>query len=156
MTGDDAVVLAVLVLILGAAAGAADILLTPSQQQVQNLADAIQFAEGYSVPGSIPNTLNNPGDLTVDITGTGIGSVNGFVQYSSYTDGRAALEQQAADMLTGPPMSSIYNPAMTIAQVAAEYTKTEVSAWASNVASFLGVSVNTPIGQIPSTPIASA
>jgi len=134
-------------LVVFAAGGAGVFLLSDLEKRVQLLSDGIEWAEGFGVAGARPTVANNPGALTVDITGTGIGfDSGGLVMYASYADGREALETQVRWMLTG--QSSRFNPGMTIAQVAATYTD-NASAWARNVAAFIGVSPDTVISQIP-------
>ena len=112
---------------------------------VRRIADAIAYAEGFYVSGSRPQRNNNPGDLTRDITGTAIGNDGIYMVYGNAGDGWDALYQQVRLMFGG---SSIYNSAMSIAEMASHYTSTEQSAWAANVASRLGVSVDTPLSQI--------
>lgn len=115
--------------------------------RVKKLSDAIQNAEGYNVPGSRPQRNNNPGNLELDITGTGIGKDGPYIVYKSYEDGRAALEHQVLKMFNGT--SRIYEPRMTIAAMAQHYTGTQQQAWASNVAKFLGVDVTCQLNEVP-------
>jgi hypothetical protein len=111
------------------------------------LAQAIANAEGFNQAGSLAQTNNNPGDLTVDITGTGTGTdANGFVIYGSADDGWNALYTQVQEMLSGT--SGIYSPTMTIAQVGQSYANGD-SNWASNVAAYMGVATSTPLNQLP-------
>jgi hypothetical protein len=113
---------------------------------VKRLAAAIVNAEGANVTGSLPNLYNNPGDLTQDTTGKGIGiGSQGLIQYASYNDGLEALYTQVQKMFDGT--SAYYSSDMTIAQVAQQYA-TDWQNWANNVANYLGVSINTPISQI--------
>jgi hypothetical protein len=121
-------------------------LATGATAAYQRLAQAIASAEGFYVAGSRPQRNNNPGDLTVDITGAGIGWDGPFVIYASAADGWAALDQQTEEMLSNT--SGIYNNAMTISQVASKYTTTNQAGWAATVAGQLGVGVDTPLSQI--------
>lgn len=134
---------------LGGGVGAVEVIaLSDLEKRVQKLADGIERAEGYGVPGARPTVNNNPGDLRLDTIGRSIGVDNaGFQIYASYEDGRQALEKQARLMLNNG--SRIYNEDMTIREVASHYTTTERDAWAFNVASSIGVSPDTPINQIP-------
>jgi hypothetical protein len=113
---------------------------------VKKIATAIARAEGFYVPGSVPARLHNPGDLTLDITGKGVGKNGMYVVYASDADGWEALEKQVRMMLDGS--SRIYNPSMTIAQMAARYTSTEVDSWAMNVARSLGATTQTQLRDI--------
>jgi hypothetical protein len=112
---------------------------------ISRIADAIAFAEGYFVPGSRPARNNNPGDLERDITGKGIGFDGPYVIYATAQDGLAALEHQVRLMFKG---SHIYNPGMSIAEIAKHYTFTDSQNWAKNVAERLGVGVETTLTEI--------
>lgn len=118
--------------------GVSDALLT-------QIATAFATAEGYYVSGSRAQRNNNPGDITKDITGTGIGFDGPFVIYATPDDGFAALKHQISLMFGG---STIYTPDMSIIQIAGHYTTTEVDSWADTVAETLGVSVNTTLNQL--------
>jgi hypothetical protein len=112
---------------------------------ISRLADAIAFAEGYFAAGSRPQRNNNPGDLERDLTGKAIGHDGPYMVYATPEDGMDALEYQVRLMFKG---SRIYNPSMTIAEVAQHYTTTQQSSWALNVAARLGVSTGTRIEDI--------
>lgn len=121
---------------------------------VQSIADklayAIAFAEGFFTAGSRPQRNHNPGDLETDITGAGVGFDGPYVIYGSDSDGWAALTQQANLMFGG---SHVYNPSMTISQVAFHYADGTddpqgAADWASNVASKLGVTVDTTLSEL--------
>lgn len=117
---------------------------------IRKLARAIANAEGFNVPNSRPARNHNPGNLTKDITATGIGMDPGpgvsYVIYKTDADGWDALEKQVRLMFAGG--SHFYFPSMTIAQMAEKYTGTQQSAWARNVAVALGVSVDTRLDQL--------
>jgi hypothetical protein len=112
---------------------------------VSKLADAIAFAEGYFEAGSRPRRNNNPGDLERDVTGKGIGRDGPYVIYANPEDGMEALEHQVRLMFKG---SHIYNPSMTIEEIAHYYTATDSQAWAINVSSRLGVPPGTRLAQL--------
>jgi hypothetical protein len=109
-----------------------------SETVICKIADAIAFAEGYNVPDSRPRRNNNPGDLEQDVTGKAIGYDGPYVVYASPQDGLDALKHQVRLMFKG---SHIYQPSMTIGEVACHYTTTDPEAWARNVAGHLGVSI---------------
>jgi hypothetical protein len=124
----------VLVLLAGIAAWWASqqgvMMLMSSEPVVNRLADAIATAEGYWSPSSLPNRLNNPGDLK-DSSGN-------LIHFDTPEDGWAALRKQVRMMLTGT--SKIYRPDMTIRQVAQLYTGGDnAEGWAQTVASQFGV-----------------
>ena len=105
---------------------------------------AIAQAEGFNVPGSIPQTANNPGDLEVGDIGFGtLGQ--GITKFGSLDDGWTALANQINIIVSG--QSSYYSPNATLAQVGATYSGGDPN-WANNVASVLGVSVNTPFASL--------
>jgi len=109
------------------------------------LANAIAKAEGFFVPGALPNRTNNPGDLMVGSVGNGTQA--GKTVFSSAADGWQALYNQVELMLTG--QSQYYDPSMTISQVAKLYTGADnAAAWASTVASELSVTPDTTLAQL--------
>ncbi len=111
-----------------------------SDTVVDRIARAIARAEGYFVPGSLPNRLNNPGSLKDPNTGK-------LRAFPTIEEGWAALKHQVARMLEGT--SAFYKPSMTIAQIAAIYTGGDKpDAWARIVASELGVSPDTPLKDV--------
>lgn len=121
-----------------------------SDEIIRRIADGIEIAEGYRDKGSKPNKpqrLNNPGDLTLDITGTAIGKEGAILKYATYADGRAALEAQVRKFFKG---SVLYSPSMTLLEVARKYTATasEQGAWAATVARQFGVSVTTRLEEL--------
>lgn len=131
----------------GASRGAEDSPITSTR--TVRLARAIAKAEGFYQFGSVPQRLNNPGDLTVDTTGTATGKGgpgNAYVVYRTIQDGWEALYKQVDAMFSGA--SRYYKPDMTIGEMAARYTATDRDAWAANVAAELGVSVNTKLNQL--------
>lgn len=109
-------------------------------------ATAIAYAEGFYVNGSRPQRNNNPGDLTVDTIGRGIGKDGPFIRYATVDDGWDALRKQVQMILTNT--SSIYNSDMTIQDVANKYTATNQATWALNVANKLGVSPDTKVSTL--------
>src|SRR5262245_60907331 len=112
---------------------------------VKALAEAIAFAEGFYRAGRRPARNHNPGDLTKDLTGRAVGWGGPFVVYKSDEDGWEALRWQVRLMFGG---SQIYNPNMSISQVATFYTATDQMAWAANVAQKLGVTIDTKLSEL--------
>lgn len=117
---------------------------------VEKIAVAIARAEGFYVTGSIPQRAKNPGDL--ERGDIGYGTISGKTVYPDILSGWNALYAQIRGMLDGS--SAIYGPDWTIQDVANMYVSgqdtptPDSTAWANNVASTLGVTTDTPIGQV--------
>lgn len=108
-----------------------------SDDKVERIAKAIARAEGYYVPGSLPNRLNNPGSLKDPVTGK-------LRSFATPEDGWNALKQQIRRMLAGT--SLYYRPDYSLLQVAQIYTGGDKPyEWATIVARELGVTVDTPL-----------
>jgi hypothetical protein len=137
-----AVLLAVAVL-FKSLGGALTMSVTPN---VQKIAEAIAFAEGFYVAGSRPARNHNPGDMTADLIGKSVGHDGPFVVYSTDDDGWENLRRQISLWLYGG--SSHATPDSTITDLSEFYTTTDQTAWAANVANHLGVSTDTSIGEI--------
>jgi hypothetical protein len=113
---------------------------------IDKISVAIATAEGWYVAGSRPKRNNNPGDLTLDLTGKSIGTDSGgFIIYATEQDGWDALHKQVTLFFTGP---SHFNSNMTISEVANIYTATDAPFWAHAVAYNLGVSIDTQLKDI--------
>lgn len=107
--------------------------------QVERFARAISKAEGYGVPGAIPTVRNNPGNIR--------SSAGPIATYPTPEAGWDALYRQVRLMLAGT--SSYYRPSMSLSEVARVYTgESAYMNWARIVARELGVSVDTPIGEV--------
>jgi len=116
--------------------------LTMTSWVTERIAGAIAKAEGFLVPGSLPQRANNPGNLKL-----GGETIGGKTIFSTVQEGWQALYHQIDLMLSG--QSRYYSPDMTIRQVAGIYTGHDnEEAWAKIVAGQLGVSPDTPIGSI--------
>lgn len=113
---------------------------------VQKIAQAIAFAEGFYVSGSRPARNHNPGDMTQDLIGKKVGTDGAFVVYATDEDGWNNLYKQVTLWLEGG--SSHATAESTITDLSSFYTTTDQAAWATNVANKLGVSLDTPIGEV--------
>lgn len=91
------------------------------------MAWAIATAEGFFIAGSLPNRINNPGDMKLGDKGWGVeqektvypkADFNSII--SDYADGVSALRRQCIAMLTGS--SHVYKPSDTFAAVAVKWT----------------------------------
>lgn len=112
---------------------------------IAQLAQAITNAEGS------PSSWNNPGDLTEgdasgydlqrDANGNLLKNPAGVVRFVNPADGVAALYRKLQNIQDG--ISRVYSTAMSLVQFAEVYTGGDnASAWANNVASFLGLDPN--------------
>lgn len=135
-------------LVLDAAGGAAS-----ASGSAHAISLAIGVAEGgYDASGNnlnngtLPSTNHNPGDLTVDVNGTGSGKNGNFVVYPDDATGYAALDYQVNEWLNGSSANATAQS--TIAQISQFYTADNQDAWAANVASVLGVTVDTTLATI--------
>lgn len=115
-------------------------------QLIDAFAVAIAFAEGFYIQGSRAARNHNPGDLTLDTIGLAVGRDGPFVVYANDNDGWTALKEQVRKIVTNT--SAVYNSDMTINDIAQKYTTTQQAEWAMNVASKLGVSPDTRIGDL--------
>ena len=110
------------------------------------LAKAIATAEGFYVDGSRPQRNHNPGDMTADLIGKGVGTDGPFIVYATDDDGWANLKAQIQKWFDGTSKNA--DSSSTIADLAGFYTNTEQSAWANNVANALGVSTDTSLSDL--------
>ncbi len=110
------------------------------EPKLYKFAQAIAKAEGFGLAGAIPTRAHNPGDLVMPgWMGETLGT-EGISVFASDADGWARLGQQLRLIRDGH--SQQYQLSMTIAEMAAKWTRTDQSAWALAVAQALGVSVN--------------
>ena len=102
--------------------------------------------------GTLPSRNHNPGDLTVDVNGTGSGSSGGFVVYPDDATGFAALDYQVNEWINGTSANA--SSASTIADISQFYTTDSPPGaqanWASTVASTLGVTPDYTLATIVS------
>ena len=109
------------------------------------LAAAIAHAEGFGVTGTVPTRTNNPGDL--ELGDLGKGTQGGKTIFATLTDGIAALRKQISIIANG--QSEYYSLDMSISQMAQLYTGGDnADAWAQIVATDLGVTPQTTLGEI--------
>ena len=117
---------------------------------IQLFSEGIALAEGFYVVGSRAARNHNPGNLTLDITNTGVDMDGMFVVYANDNDGWEALYRQVELILTDT--SNIYTSQMTLRQIGQKYastsTPTEQLNWAVNVASKLGIDIDTSVSTL--------
>lgn len=117
-----------------------------TQANIQKIAQAIAYAEGFYVSGSRAARNHNPGDMTQDLIGRKIGTDGPFVVYSNDEDGWSNLHKQISMWLDGS--SGNASPDSTISDLSEFYTTNDQTAWAANVANRLGVGLDTAIGEV--------
>lgn len=122
---------------------------------VQMFAEGIAFAEGFFAQGSRAARNHNPGNLTLDTIGKAISTDGPFVVYANDVDGWEALRKQVQLILTDA--SKYYNSQMTLRQIGEIYASTstpnEQLNWAINVASKLGIDIDTPVSTLITTAV---
>jgi hypothetical protein len=113
---------------------------------VDSLAKAIATAEGFYVDGSRPQRDHNPGDMTADLIGRGVGTDGPFIVFATDDDGWSNLKAQIQKWFDGSSKNA--DSSSTIADLSGFYTNTEQDSWASNVAKALGVSTDTSLSDL--------
>ena len=111
---------------------------------VLTFARAIAHAEGFGIPNAIPTVANNPGDLVIPGWSPTIGSA-GIAVFDSVDYGWSRLYRQIELIISG--QSNYYRMSMTLSQMGHVYAGGDPN-WARNVASYLGVSTSTTLGQV--------
>jgi len=122
-----------------------------TSDRVRRIAEAIAVAEGFAFPGApatspgnIPNSRNNPGNLTD--ASKPIGSPNWIRTFPTKEAGWAALYAQVEKMLKG---STLYPAHWTIEQVAQRYTgEAAYRNWSNIVSRRLGVSPHSVFSEL--------
>lgn len=119
-------------------------------EAIRLFSEGIALAEGFYVAGSRAARNHNPGNMTLDLIGKKIGMDGMFVVYANDADGWANLYKQVEKILTNA--SGIYDSEMTLREIGQKYASTsppdEQLAWAINVASKLGISIDTPVSTL--------
>lgn len=114
--------------------------------EIQQVAKAIAYAEGFYVQGSAPQRAHNPGALKVPGWKGATTGTEGISVFASDAEGWQALYRQLALIVSGA--SGIYSLNMSIGDMAKRWTATDQSAWANNVSSELGVSTSTRLTEV--------
>lgn len=107
----------------------------------------IALAQAIARQENVAASANNPGALALGDQGNGVLNSAGVTIFSTFQQGWNALLNELTKVEDGA--AKYLNPNMTLAQFAETWTGGDQSAaWAENVASFLGVTTDTTIGQI--------
>lgn len=111
----------------------------PSGSVIWNICRAIAFAEGANVSGSVPDRLNNPGDISDggSIYPQEYHSGSSVTVFPDKATGWQWLYDKIENAITGN--SNVYKPTMTWRQISQLWAGNS-TAWLNNVTSFLGVS----------------
>lgn len=118
----------------------------PTGDKIWDVARAIAFAEGANVANSVPDRLNNPGDLSDDYDVYGGESKDGsnVTHFPTKFDGWYALRNKLYRASIG--ISHVYKPSMTWTQFAQKWAG-NWQAWVTNVTRQLGVSPDAVVGE---------
>ncbi len=115
----------------------------PGSDKVWNICAAVAIAEGYNELGSVPYSLNNPGDLSPgDEDGQSVcgnpqaHSGSAIIVFCTAESGWTALYTKFTNIIAG--RSSVYASSLTWAQVGKIYAGDSAS-WITNVTNYLGV-----------------
>jgi len=116
---------------------------TVDESKVRRFAQAIAYAEGYYTVGSVPNRLNNPGDLSPGDEGgyatsgpAEFHSGSNVIHFATPDDGWNALYRKVRRIATG--QSTVYDRNWTLTQIAQKYAG-DWQNWVRNVSNRLGV-----------------
>jgi hypothetical protein len=115
-------------------------------QAIEFLSTGISRAEGFGKAGAIPTLAHNPGDLVIpNWQGQKMGG-EGISVFASDLEGWNRLKYQL--YLIGSGQSHVYSLNMTIADMAAKWTRTDPGVWATNVARSIGTTTDVTLGDL--------
>ena len=111
--------------------------------KVKAIAQALAKAEGFYVPGSVPQRAHNPGDLKLGDVGNG--DISGKTIFLTDEDGWNALYHQINLMVSGE--SEFYDPSMSWRDIASIWVgTTDANNWMLNVTNSLKVLPDSTLG----------
>jgi hypothetical protein len=118
----------------------------PGGDNIWNICRAIAFAEGANIPGSVPDRLNNPGDISdgANVFGAEHHSGSNVTFFPDKETGWSWLYEKISNAVYG--RSHVYLPSMTWTQFAQKYAG-NWEAWVNNVTTYLGVDPNSTLSQ---------
>lgn len=117
----------------------------PTGDRIWNIAQAIAIAEGANVPGSNPDRLNNPGDIS-DGAGTFGSQAHSGSNVTTFPDketGWSWLYNKLENIARGK--SHVFSPSMTWEEFAQKYAGNWQN-WVNNVTRELGVDPSSTFG----------
>ena len=111
----------------------------PTGDVIWNICCAIASAEGANIEGSVPDRLNNPGDISDGAQTYGFEPHSGsnVTRFPDKAVGWQWLYNKVQNIQQGG--STVYSPSMTWTQIAQKWAGNWQS-WVANVSGFLGVS----------------
>lgn len=120
------------------------------QQVIDIMAEAHARFEGFYIPGTIPEKLNNPGCLVYVGQAGAVKHTSGFCQFTTKQQGWDALKRQLELNVSG--VSTLYNLEMTFYDYINVYASTspehERKNYAEYMASRLGVTPTTKLKEL--------
>lgn len=118
----------------------------PSGDLVWRICQAIAFAEGANVAGSVPDVLNNPGDISDGAAyfSQEWHSGSNVTKFPTKEIGWSWLYDKVSNAVNG--RSSVYLPSMTWNQIAQKWAG-DWQSWVNNVTRYLGVNPNSTLSQ---------
>jgi hypothetical protein len=109
------------------------------------LSEATAIAEGYPNPKNVPWFTKNPGDLELGDLGYGVHGK--ITRLPSHHEGWLRLYLFWRRVLYNS--DTLYNPSMTLLQVAQRYTGMDnAEAWATAAAQHLGIATTDPLSKL--------
>lgn len=116
----------------------------PSGDRIWDCCRAVALAEGYNVAGSNPARLNNPGDLSDGVSefGSEFHSGSNVTKFPTAATGWAWLYAKLRNAANG--QSDVYNGDMSWREIGLKWAGNS-AAWSNNVASALGVNVDSSL-----------
>jgi hypothetical protein len=118
----------------------------PSGSPIWSICQAIALAEGAHMAGSVPDRLNNPGDISDggSVYGSEAHSGSNVTHFPTKEIGWSWLYSKVLNAATG--QSRVYLPSMTWVQIAQKWAG-NWQAWVGNVTTYLGVDPNSTLNQ---------
>ena len=111
------------------------------------IAQGIAQYEGYNTPGTLAQRNNNPGNLRSGVGQSG--TSGGYAVFPDASTGFAALENQIElNIARGLTLNQFFGGGGGYAGYAPSADNNNPSAYAAQVAAWLGIDANTPLNQI--------
>lgn len=124
-----------------------DIATWPTGDRIWDVCRAIANQEGASIAGTVPDRLNNPGDISDgSLTfGAEFHSGSSVTHFPNKDTGWQWLYDKIKNAASGS--SIVYRPSMDFYDIGAIWAPPNANSWAEGVAYFLGVDPSTTLGQ---------
>jgi hypothetical protein len=117
----------------------------PQGDRIWDCCRAIAYAEGYNLPNAVPYLLNNPGDISdgADVFGSETHSGSHVTHFPDAVTGWSWLYAKLQHAASG--QSSVYDPSMSWREIGVKWAG-NAATWSTNVATRLGVDVDSSLG----------